>query len=194
MVIIFKFIKDATHFILSVMVSQKVTKRLDKLERKVALNNAEWKHRKFQTNEILTAGNYIAQNVNAITQGSSVANRTGDRIKIRKVDFSVVVQGNYVDLYFLKPLAGDNIPVQSQLSTYPGATFDPDQFHTYRHHVTTQEQRYIKWTVNFPNGLVSVFNQGTQFLEKGSLYFVIHNQSGNDVEVTGQVRVWYTDA
>jgi len=115
-------------------------KRLQCVERKLAMMQPELKHHRTSINDNVIAGTTSVWILNNMAQGDAVDERVGDRAKIKKIEFSVLVAGNNMDVYCISPTDANNVPQGGDLPTYSAGTFQPDEFKTYRQYLTRPEQ------------------------------------------------------
>lgn len=177
-----------------------VSKRVKRLEAKVKAQRPEMRTLIISINVSPTAGTLGTPiNLTSLLQGDGVANRSGTRIKVWRVEirgFSHAALDNY-----LIQLHGTTIPV---LGTFSGGTGsfiasseNNTRFTEWLHHPTKVDDNVIdrfKMTQKFPRGITVKYDGNTAAPVDNGLYFCVLNRSGTTRTVDATCCIWFTDA
>lgn len=176
-----------------------VMTRMKRVERRVNALKPEMKHQTFTIATVITTGApLINANLTNISQGDGQGRRTGNKIKVWRIEIRGVASSQL-----------DTLVVQSHGGTPPAAanftagegTFITDDdlntsFTEWRHYrnLSTQDNGApYKLTVRFKTGINVHYDGISTTPASNGLYWVGYNGTATDRPVNLTARVWYTD-
>lgn len=180
--------------------SSAMAKRLKRVERKVNQVKPEMKHITYNLTGTVTAGTLLVSGLTAMTQGDAINNRSGDRIKVWRIEIRGV-SASILDQYLIQS-HGPDAPVLADFNTSVGAFISDSTSNTRLTEWKHFRNLYNAATTNCPLKIVQRFKNGIGVKYEGTssppvdngLYFCALNRGPSDVSINTTARVWYTDA
>lgn len=188
---------------------QSVSKRLKRVERIARHSKPEMKHVTYNLSSTVTAGTFNVLGLTGIANGDLVTNRTGDRIRVWRVEIRGLASGA-LDQYIVQA-HGSTAPALGNFSNsgggsptfLSGAVIEDEYLNTrftewkhyrnlYANNASNADS--CKIVLRFKNGIIVKY-QGTNTppVDNG-LWYCIGNGTSVDYTTRLIARVWYTDA
>lgn len=180
--------------------AQQITKRLRMVERSTRLNRPEMKHKTFSITGTITAGTVNVGALTDIAQGDTIAERSGDRIRVWRVEIRGMAEGG-VDNHLLQQ-HNTSLPTIADYTSAEGSMLLDSSTNT-----RFTEWKYFKgyWngpssgsvirvTQKFRNGMVVKYGGTASTPVDNGLLITQVNRSGVDHEVNYTIRIYFTDA
>lgn len=175
-------------------------KRVKRLEKKVAALKPEMKHKHFTLDGTVNAGNFALLDVTALSADDDVDDRTGQRVKLWRVEVRGVSESN-VD-FMLVQMHGNTLPVIGDFTGEQGSMIIDQKlnsvFTEWKYFppstAYTGETNRVRCTQSFKNGMVVKYNGFSSPAVQNRLLVIAVNHSAANKTVDFTARVWYTDA
>lgn len=174
---------------------------LTKLKKKVQRLTPELKH--YQGGFTLAQQNNGAFTVSGlmvnIQQGDAVNNRSGDKIRVYKIELSGQLKGNNssMDVLVVKPKVANANPAATDFTTPScGALYNPTKGRTL---LTLQEMGTDTTTYNFKRKITFgsqglIVNYDGANMEKNECFIIHQNNTGTNITgIDFSFRIWFTD-
>lgn len=179
---------------------RQIAKRLRMVERSTRLNRPEMKHKTFTFSGTVTAGTVNVGALTDIAQGDTIAERSGDRIRVWRVEIRGSVDGT-LDNHLIQQ-HNTSIPTISDFTSAEGSMLLDSSTNTRftewkfwkGYHITGAQRSVIRVTQKFRNGMVVKYGgTGSTAVDNGLLITQV-NRTAGDHEVQYTVRIYFTDA
>lgn len=175
------------------MTNQELTKKVNKLSTYVIKIKPELKHRYVTWNTSITTLSRVNQQNNPV-QGDSVSTRSGDTIRIMKMEIGIVSDTG-VEHHLINDYGVVGSPDFLAAGPTEFGKLNPDIYKTYRTKaVEALEHSGFTWNVKFPKGLVVTYQSGTTTPVKNSLLIYSRNHSATTSDYSGFWRIYYYDS
>lgn len=176
-------------------------KRLRRVERQVKLNRPEMKHQTVSVSGTITAGTLNVLALTNIAQGDTIAQRSGDRIRVWRIEIRGI-NDPAVDNYLIQQHT-TTLPTAADFTSTVGAfTLDSltnTKFTEWKHFgcnlaLPVTDAGRFKTSLRFRNGIIVKYGgTGTQPVDNGLVACQL-NRSTNDLVAQYTVRIYFTDA
>lgn len=175
-----------------------LAKRIKVLEAKVKANRPEMRTKTYSLSGSIATGTLSVTQLTDIAQGDGVDNRSGDRIKLHRVEVRGVADSD-LDLYIIQQ-HGPTAPVLANFTSTNGAfILDSDNNNTftewvhYRNIYSVGDEDPVKFSKKF-NGMSIKYNgtAGSNMVQNGICFCVLNRNSVSST-VKVSIRVWFTD-
>ena len=175
-----------------------VAKRLAKVERGLKANRPEMQTKTYTLAGTITGGTASVTDITAVSQGDAVDNRSGDRIKLWRVEVRGTADSD-LDLYIIKG-NGAVAPVLANFTSANGAYLldseNGNQFIERKHyrnlHAVGSEDP-VKFSVNFKGMQVKYNGTASTAGIQNKVYFVVVSRNTADSTASLSCRIWFTD-
>lgn len=175
-----------------------LAKRVAKVERLARANRPEMQTKTYTLAGTITGGTASVTDLTALSQGDGVDNRSGDRIKLWRVEVRGTADSD-LDLYIIKG-NGSVAPTLANFTSANGAyILDSENGNHYierKHyrnlHAVGSEDP-VKFSVNF-RGMVVKYNGAASTAGiQNKVYFVVVSRNTADSTASLSIRLWFTD-
>lgn len=181
--------------------TQQIAKRLRYVERQTRLNRPEMKHITHTLNGTVTNGTVNVTGITNIAQGDTIAERSGDRIRVWRIEIRGLSPPN-IDNYLIQQHT-TTLPTITDFGSTVGAfTLDSvtnTKFTEWKHFthnggVSGLVPGRFRSYQRFKNGIIVKYGgTGTQPVDNGLVVCNL-NRTTTDVAVQFSIRVYFTDA
>lgn len=178
---------------------QTTTTKFKRLERRVNALKPEMKHATFTLSSVLTTANpFAAANLTEISQGDAVNRRTGNRIKVWRIEVRGLCSSE-LDTWVVQSHQGI-APIVTQFTSGFGSMITDDDLNSklteWRHYRNLNESANFapyKLVVRFKTGINVKYDGITTTPGDNGLYWVAFNPGTTDRNIDLTARIWYTD-
>lgn len=172
-------------------------KRLRYLERAVKYNRPELQHHTETKTPTITTASVDVTHLTGITHGDTVFERTGNQIKIHKIEIWGKTGNIHTDCYLLLGTSFNETPAYGDFEAAIGGmvkTAVSREFKTLWHEIARESTSNFRIVRNFKKPIVVDYNGSTaNDAARNCIWFVIKNDVGASVNASFCARVYYTD-
>ena len=188
-----------------------LTKRVKRVERRAAFNKPEMKSITVSLNAMTgTGGTLLADNAVTllqpcrITQGTGVAERIGDKIRVWRIEVRGVADAGLDQFLIQNHTASDPgiSSFTSQIGCYLLDSENNKRFTEWLHYrnyysagAVSGDVSPMKFVQKFRNGIIVKYNgAASTSVVDNAINYVCVNRTGGNRAINCTLRMWYTDA
>lgn len=188
----------AKHYLRYRAGKEPLAKKVKILERQVRASRPEMRTKTWSLSGTITAGTVSVTNITAIDQGDGVDERSGDRLRLHRVEVRGVADSD-LDIYLIQQ-HGPNAPALANFTSTNGAyILDSDnnnqftEWVHYRNIHSVGSEDPVKFSKRF-HGMIVKFNgsAGSNDVQNGVVLCVL-NRNAADSTARLSIRIWFTD-
>lgn len=163
---------------------------------RLRIQKPEMKMRSYTLNVNTPSAAATSRELTGIAQGSDVANRVGNKVRIWRVE----IRGNAIpgsDLYLVQS-HNASLPIYANFEGVIGGhilgNLTNTTFTEWKHMTTRNDNRAFKMVQRFPRGYVAKYQtpDSTGCVDNRLTFIQVNNTAG-DALVVCSMRVWFTD-
>lgn len=178
---------------------RQIPSRVSRLERVQAQRKPELKHTTAQVNTAVAFNSIQVTHITGISEGTSAFQRTGDEIRIKRIEVRGNTANQQLEVYLLSQHDGSIQPIYSDFTpTIGGMLVDTvynNTFTEWEHSLNrfgANGNFHINKFFKYPPKVHFVGSTATS-TNRNRFYIVVKNDSGASVNVEYTARIWFTD-
>lgn len=169
--------------------------RVAKIERSLVTQKPEEKHTLIDIDEIVVSAGLNVKELFGIGQGNGANQRTGNEIRITRVEVELFSGDPGLDVLLVRPMdSSDSFDTTDfSGSVHIHRPVNIDKFKVYKQQTFEYNVANVKWVQRFGTGMRMRYNGTAATPETPQCSLVFSNYTGSSAGCQGWVRVFYID-